>query len=97
LKDKISNLKKFEYPWPGKSVLKNDDFVWKDFIRIREWLWELKPLLEEMEKTIEKQDIEIDKLKRQSSNRVQKIEIIKFLGEDAIPKEAKIRKLGKME
>ena len=92
VKDKIANLKKFEYPWPSKTMVPNDDFVWKDFVRIREWLWELKPLLEEMEKTIEKQDIEIDKLKRQGSNKVQKIEIVRFLGEETVPKKQEIMK-----
>ncbi len=45
-----------------------------------------------MQKTIDAQDIEIDKLKRHVSNRVQKIEIVKFLGEEAVPQPTHLMK-----
>jgi len=87
-------LKKFEYPWKkdeDKTVIPNGDWAWDHLVKVREYFWMLQTTIEEMEIKLEEQDIEIDKLKRHVSNRIQKIEVVKFLDQTEIPK-----KLGKM-
>lgn len=61
-----------------KSIVPNDDFIWKDIIAIHEYAKKIAARCNQLQDIVEKQDIEIDKLKRHVSNRVQKVEIVGF-------------------
>ena len=83
-------MKKFEYPWKhdeNKTVIPDGDWAWDHLIKVREYFWMLQEVIEKQQEKLEVQDIEIDKLKRHVSNRVQKIEIVKFCGETDVPKQ----------
>lgn len=78
-----------------KTIVPNNDYLWADFRGLHEYIKDTAKTVNELIDIIEKQDIEIDKLKRQVSNRIQKIEIVKMLGETQIPRPKKIMQIEK--
>lgn len=90
-------VKKLEYPFyhEDKTIIPGNDEVWELFVRIRTRYDESVEAIRELQKRVKEQDLEIQKLKLDKNNRVQKIEIIGFLGETSIPKQSKPNKYEK--
>ncbi len=75
---KLPDQAKIGFHLGEKSIVPNEDFLWKDFRGLYDYIKETASTVNKLIDIIEKQDIEIDKLKRHVSNRVQKIEIVNF-------------------
>lgn len=76
--NKLRDSAKIGFHIDETSIVPNEDFLWKDIVAIHEYIKTCAERCNAFQDIIEKQDIEIDKLKRHVSNRVQKVEIVGF-------------------
>lgn len=79
---------RFDYPFwhEDKTIIPATDEVWELFKRIRERINKLQDVIKTQQEIIDDHETRLVKVETHVANKVQKIEIVKMLGETEVPK-----------